>query len=145
MSWGSAMCTSPVLAGNPPDAVNNLPNTRVWIRSDWEVVLHGPREISSAVQALVRHGHEVSQTGRFLWSSLSQDPKGLELARALRALDAALQDDRLVLVVLDVPRHSDPSLILEEFRQPGLNCSNTLPHLRPCGSNCTSAAVPQWG
>ena len=134
-------------------AVSNLPNTLprlVWIPSDWEVVLHGPKEVSSAVQALVRHGHRVSQTGRFLWSSLSQDPNGLELARAFRVLDTALQDDRLVLIVLDVLRHSDPSLILEEFRQRGLNCSSTPYRTSDLGvptarrRQCLSGAKPPF-
>ena len=73
-------------------------------------------EVSSAVQALVRHALEISQAGRFLCSSLSQDPSGSELARALLTLDAALREGRLVSRVLDAPGHLDPSLILAEFR-----------------------------
>ena len=134
-------------------AVSNLPRALprlVWIRSDWEVVLHGPKEVSSAVQALVRHGHEISQAGRFLWSSLSQDPSGSELARALLALDAALREGRLVSVVLDVPRHLDPSLILEEFRCRGLNCSSTPYRTSDFGvptarrRHCISGAKPPF-
>ena len=134
-------------------AVSNLPRTLprlVWIRSDWEVVLHGPKEVSSAVQALVRHGHEISQAGRFLWSSLSQDPSGSELARGFLALDAALREGRLVSAALDAPRHLDPSLILEEFRCRGLNCSSTPYRTSDLGvptarrRHCISGAKPPF-
>ena len=91
----------------------------------WEVVFHGPSGTSSALQALVRHGHSASSAGQYLWSAISQDPLGAELARTLEAVDRARADGRLRVIIIDLPRQANVSLIIGELQARGLECTST--------------------
>ena len=82
---------------------------RIWIQYPWEVVYHGPSGTSSALQALVRHGHSASSAGQYLWTAISQDPRGTELARTLEAVDRARADGRLRVIIIDLPRQANVS------------------------------------
>ena len=89
------------------------------------MVFHGPPITSSALQALVRHGHSPSRAGQYLWSAISQDPRGTELARTLEAVDRAKSDGRLRVIIIDLPRQASVSLITEELKARGLECTST--------------------
>ena len=96
-------------------------------RSSWKTLarFHGPPAVSSAWQALVRHGHSVSSSGPYLWSAVSQDQRGLELQRTLEAVDRAKSEGRLKVIVIDLPRQADVALVTKELRSRGLECTST--------------------
>ena len=77
-------------------------------------------------------------------------PQRIGTDKSALALDAALREGRLVSVVLDAPRHLDPSLTLEEFRCRGLNCSSTPYRTSDLGvptvrrRHCISRAMPPF-